>query len=205
MSDAGNSPPRFRALVGSLRRASLQPALPVYAAQLAPYGYEGGRDLLAFWAAQQELARALGSGLVTTADLGDLNDVHPLRKAQMGERFAALALNRSYGRRNLPATGPELKSVRFLPGGATLRFRCRGDLRTLDSASARGFALAGADGAYRPALAMPSGSGLRLTCQEVPQPLFMRHCWQVGAEPNLSDDSGIPAIPFTTQHSTAGR
>ena len=52
---------------------------------------------------------------------------------------------------------------------------------------------------------MPSGSGLRLTCQEVRQPLFLRHCWQVGAEPNLSDDSGIPAIPFDTQRSSAGR
>ncbi|WP_188963153.1 sialate O-acetylesterase [Deinococcus aquiradiocola] len=198
VGDAGPYAARLRALMTALRRATRHPHLPVYAAQLAPYRYGRDEDLLDLWAAQQAATRGTHSGLVCTADLGDLNDIHPRRKAEVGERLAGLALHREYRRSDLPATGPELRAVRFGPGRATLTFRTHADspLRTLDGGAARGFALAGPDGTFHPATPTLRGPRVHLHSPDVPAPTLVRHAWQVGAEPNLTDAGGLPGLPF---------
>lgn len=198
VGDAGPYAPRLRAFMTAVRRASGQRDLPVYAAQLAPYRYASDGDLLDLWAAQQAATRGARSGLVCTADLGDLNDIHPLRKAQVGERFAGLALHRAYGRADVPGSGPALRAARFGPGRATLTFctHAHSALRTLDGGAPRGFALAGPDGKFAPALVRLRGQQAHLHCPDVPAPTQVRHAWQVGATPNLTDAGGQPATPF---------
>ncbi|MGM9319340.1 sialate O-acetylesterase [Deinococcus aquaticus] len=198
VGDAGPYAARLQAFMWALRRATGQPHLPVYAAQLAPYRYASDDDLLALWAAQQVATRGAHSGLVCTADLGDLNDIHPLRKAEVGERFASLALHRTYGRADVPGGGPDLRAVTFGPGRATLTFRTHMDsaLRALDGGAPRGFALAGPDGQFAPAVVHLRGQRAHLHCPDVPAPTQVRHAWQVGAEPNLTDAGGLLATPF---------
>ncbi|MFT2720294.1 sialate O-acetylesterase [Deinococcus sp. A31D244] len=198
VGDAGPYAARLQAFMWALRRATGQPHLPVYAAQLAPYRYASDDDLLALWAAQQAATRSAHSGLVCTADLGDLNDIHPLRKAEVGERFADLALHRAYGRADVPGGGPDLRAVTFGPGRATLTFCTHMDsaLRTLDGGAPRGFALAGPDGQFAPAVVRLRGQRAHLRCPDVPAPTQVRHAWQVGAEPNLTDAGGLLATPF---------
>ncbi len=198
VGDAGPYAARLQALMAALRRATGQPHLPVYAAQLAPYRYASDDDLLALWAAQHAATRGPHSGLACTADLGDLNDIHPLRKAEVGGRLASLALHRTYGRTDVPGSGPDLRAVTFGPGRATLTFRTHANsaLRTLDGGAPRGFALAGPDGQFAPAVVRLRGVRADLHCPDVPAPTQVRHAWQVGAEPNLTDAGGLPATPF---------
>jgi sialate O-acetylesterase len=196
--DPAPYPAKLAALVAGLRRSFDDPDLPLYLAQIAPCTYGPGEDLLAFWEAQYAAASAPGSGMITTVDLGDMADIHPLRKRPVGERFAALALARTYGRRDIPAGGPALSAVSFGPHGATLAYATFGDggLTTLDGRDPAGFELAGADGVFHPAEAAIAGGAVVLRCAAVAAPRQVRHCWRVGATPNLSDASAIPALPF---------
>ncbi len=70
------------------------------------------------------------------------------------------------------------------------------DLLTLDGGAPLGFELAGADGIFHPAEATIAASTVLLRCPAVPEPRQIRHAWQIGVCPNLSDASAIPALPF---------
>jgi sialate O-acetylesterase len=198
VGDAEPYPAKLAALTAGFRCSFDAPDLPLYFAQIAPFSYGPDADLLAFWEAQYAAASAPGSGMITTVDLGDLADIHPLRKGPVGERFAGLALARTYGRADIPAGGPQLGAVSFGPHGATLGYATFGDggLTTLDGRDPAGFELAGADGVFHPAEAGIAGGAVVLRCAAVAAPRQVRHCWRVGAEPNLSDASAIPALPF---------
>ncbi|MBA3468740.1 MAG: hypothetical protein H0T53_03750, partial [Herpetosiphonaceae bacterium] len=41
-----------------------------------------------------------------------------------------------------------------------------------------------------------AASTVILRCPAVPEPRRIRHAWQIGVCPNLSDASAIPALPF---------
>ncbi|KAB8140607.1 sialate O-acetylesterase [Chloroflexia bacterium SDU3-3] len=191
---------KMRALIAGFRHSFGSQRTPVYFAQIAPWAYDGNSwQLLELWQAQYAAARAPLSGIVTTVDVGDMDDIHPTNKRPVGERFAALALAKTYGRADVPAGGPELRSVRFRRGGAVLRFSTfqGAGLRTADGAAPLGFELAGADGVFHPAQGALEGETVVLSCLDLALPSRVRHAWQVGVTPNLTDESGVPALPFS--------
>ena len=55
-------------------------------------------------------------------DLGEAEDVHPVRKQEAGERLALLALSRQYGARRLVCDGPRLISYKMKEGAVELCF-----------------------------------------------------------------------------------
>lgn len=58
-------------------------------------------------------------------DLGEADDVHPVRKQEAGERLSLLALSRQYGARRLVCNGPRLLSYKLMDGAVEL---CFGDV-----------------------------------------------------------------------------
>ncbi len=81
-----------------------------------------------------------------------------------------------------------------------LTFRSvHGSLRTSDGKEPGSFTLAGQDRKFYPAQAKIDGTRLVLTGAGVPEPVFVRYAWSNRPEnPNLTDDSGLPARPFRT-------
>ena len=87
---------KLKLLIESYRAAWKQGDFPFYVVQIAPFGYKGNVERSG--EIQEAQAQALtlpNTGLVVTMDVGDLQNIHPARKREVGER---LALAKTYGR-----------------------------------------------------------------------------------------------------------
>ena len=95
-------------MINDLRK-SYGESMPFYYAQLANYFNYSGM-LPHFRQIQSEFLNLKNTGMVVTLDIGENYDIHPSNKHDVGNRFALLALNRSYGK-NLIDSGPILKTI----------------------------------------------------------------------------------------------
>jgi len=186
---------KLRALVAGWRAAFEAPELPFCMVQLPGLN----REWPAFREAQARVAaHDPRVHLAATLDLGHSTDVHPKRKAAVGERLARLALAHEYGQA-LVAGGPELDHVALGPG-ATCRVRMTrsAGLRTSDGESPRCFAVAGKDGRFYPARAHIEGEEVVLDCASVESVVAVRYAYENDPAVNLVNGAGLPAAPFRT-------
>ncbi len=91
---------RLEALAKGWRIEWNEGDFPFLYVQLAPFAYKGPwpvahptpETLPTFWAAQKRALQLIpNSGMVSTEDVGDLDNIHPRRKLQIGLRLAELA------------------------------------------------------------------------------------------------------------------
>ncbi|WP_276496680.1 GDSL-type esterase/lipase family protein [Pontibacter litorisediminis] len=143
------------------------------------------------------LAQVEHTGMAVTSDVGDPQDVHPRQKRQVGERLAAWALARTYGKR-VTYSGPLFKEVRFADGKAICTFEHGKGLRTSDGQALRGFEVAGSDRVFREAKAEARGDKVWVSSDEVPDPKYVRYAWQPYTEANLTNKAGLPASTFNS-------
>ncbi len=201
---------KFAALVAHWRALWSAPELPFYAVQIAPFNYSTFRRgldiaptaLPAFWRGQQLAAETVPhTGLVPIADtVEDARELHPGGKRTIGQRLAALALNRTYGRTQVPATGPLFDHATFTARGAIVHFTgAPHGLTTTNGQAPAHFELAGDDGQFLPADATIAGNTVILTCPDIPSPVAVRFGWHETAVPNLANTAGWPAYPFSTE------
>ncbi len=204
---------KFAALVSGWRRHWTRPELPFYAVQIAPFNYSSFRpnvrfepdDLPRLWRGQRLAAEQVShTGLVPSADtVTDVTNIHPGGKRTIGQRLAALALNRTYGRSQVPATGPVMDRVAFTARGAVVHFRgAPNGLVTTDGQPPANFELAGDDGQFLPADATIEGSTVILVCPDIARPAAVRYCWHETARPNLANTAGWPAYAFRSAQAT---
>jgi sialate O-acetylesterase len=86
--------------------------------------------------------RLPNTGLVVTIDLGEANDVHPHKKAEVGQRLALSALGTTYGK-NVVYSGPLYESMRVEDNGIRIRFKQVGSGLAAREGELKGFAVAG--------------------------------------------------------------
>ena len=127
--------------------------------QIAPYNYH--RDwqtdpacCAELWEAQLlTLKSTPNTGMAVTTDIGDLNDIHPKNKQEVGRRLALWALAKVYGK-NLVYSGPIYKSMAVEGDKIRLQFdHCGGGLAAHDGKPLTDFTIAGADQKFVPAVA----------------------------------------------------
>ena len=178
--------------------AESAPELPFYFAQLAPYIYKGnGRELPELWAAQQASADAdPHAHMAVLTDLGELRNIHPKNKREVGTRLAELALQYEYDR-PLDAEFPFYESHRSNGRDLVVKFRNTSRLRTRNGKAPTHFEIAGADRNFQPASARIEGAEVVLTSPGVAAPKYVRFGWHQTAEPNLCGANGLPAGPFS--------
>lgn len=189
------------ALIEGWRRSWRAPGLPFLFAQIAPLDYsiltnDKRPDIVPkFWEVQADVLQTPGTGLITTLDLNPALNLHPEQKREVGERFAALALQRVYGHA-LQAQPPMFAGRQA--EGASLRvlWRNAAGLRTSDRKAPRGFELAGPDGRFHPAQARIDGESVVLVAPGVAQPRAVRYAWAAIPDTNLVNGAGLPAYPF---------
>ena len=212
---------RLMAAVDLWRQKFELDVLPFYIAEIAPYNYNKGYEMLSGDLRAQQLKAAQllpQSGLACTNDLVypyEPDQIHPAQKKAVGERLAMMAVSKTYGFGNV-CEGPIFKemivddaSVAVLFDNAPNGFADNGDIQ--------GFELAGADGVFYPAKATigfapvrpnpdgtrPRGFGaggyaVRLTCDEVPAPVAVRYGFGPFKPGNLHNTEGLPVYPFRT-------
>ncbi|MRR38927.1 9-O-acetylesterase, partial [bacterium] len=103
---------RMKALVAGWREVWSDPELAFYYVQIAPfdYGGDGGR-IGEFWEAQAEAQSIPRTGMVVINDIGNLKDIHPANKQEVGRRLAAWALAQQYGKTDVVCRGPTFKAM----------------------------------------------------------------------------------------------
>jgi sialate O-acetylesterase len=140
-----------------------------------------------------------GVGLAVTTDLGNPDDVHPLRKREVGERLAAATLATAYGR---PGGGGPLFTT-AVPEAAAMRVtfsHISGGGLELRRGEPSGFALAGADKVWHHASAKLDGASVLVTSSEVSAPVAVRYGWADCPPSTLFDRAGFAAMAFRSDH-----
>jgi len=149
------------------------------------------------WAEVQEAFAASleirNTGMAIIHDLGDLGDVHPTNKLDVGERLARVARKVAYGE-NIAASGPLFRQL--TREGASLRawFDSAGDGLRSCAGELVGFTIAGADGKFKPGLARADGESVVVS--GVADPAMLRYAWGGEGEGNLCNSEMLPASPF---------
>ena len=169
--------------------------LPFYYAQIAPYFNYGGASA-AFRDAQRKCLDLIhNSGMLVTMDIGEVYDIHPSNKHDVGKRFADLALAGIYNR-NHPASGPAFKQARQSGNQVIVDFAAvvSGLLGVEDEL--RGFELAAENGKYKPVSARISGNQVVLDCSNVKDPVWVRYAWSDTSQATLFNREGLPASTF---------
>ena len=179
--------------------------MPFYFIQIAPWSgvkYEAGQ-LPALWEGQAATLRLPHTGMAVITDLVDnIADIHPQNKHDVGDRLAVWALAKDYGK-DLPYSGPLLKSVAIEGNTARVTFAHASGLKSRDGKPLNEFKVAGADGTFVEATAEIDGETVIVKAEGV-TPVTVQFGWHKLTNPNLVNGAGLPAAPFQSNTWTGG-
>jgi sialate O-acetylesterase len=168
---------------------------PFYFVQISPFNYNGINAAF-LREAQLETKSVEKTGMVVTMDIGNLTDIHPKNKQEVGRRLALRALAMDYGR-EIVYSGPVYRDVRFQDGKAFLSFdQIGGGLSTANDQPPSHFTVAGNDKKFQPAQAVIDGDMVIVSSAAVPEPTAVRYGFSNDAQPNLINQAGLPASSF---------
>jgi sialate O-acetylesterase len=190
-------------LIKSWRSASHNSEMQFLIVQLPAHGAIPTSPTESDWAELREaqlfaLKEVPGTGLAVTIDVGDPKDVHPHRKAEVGQRLALWALGSTY-QKPIVYSGPLYESMAVDDGKIRIRFSHIGSaLEAKVGAALRGFAIAGPDQKFYWAEAVIDGDSIIVSSPHVSSPLAVRYAWGDSPECNLFNTGGLPASPFRT-------
>ncbi len=190
---------RMKGLIGGWRKIWGEGDFPFYYVQIAPYNYGNNPATEAeFWAAQTAAMAIPNTGMAVINDIGDLKDIHPKDKQNVGKRLALWALAKTYGKSGIVYQGPTFKSMRTDGNRLIVTFdNVGGGLKSRDGQPLSWFEIIDADeGGFVKAAATIDGATVVLTAPEVKKPVAVRYAWHMLAEPNLSNAEGLPANSF---------
>lgn len=191
----------FPALIGDWRQAFGQPDMPFYFVQIAPFLYPGDTGQAGRLRDAQRRALALPhTGMAVTLDIGEPENIHPVKKREVGERLALWALARTYGRERA-CSGPLLSDVRVEVGAEGARIRLafeHGQGLTSHGAELRHWILAGEDRVFHPAEARIEGTTVVVSSPLVSAPVAVRYAWGAADPAELWNAAGLPAASFRT-------
>ena len=188
----------LEALWNGWSKAFEHSALPFYLVQLAPYAYgKWPLEQYEMRMAQEKFAKDHAyAGMVSTVDVGELDNLHPCRKRTVAMRLAAMALNRDYGRKEVPCDGPALVSCRAQGDVAVLSFdHVRSWCRCGDEQLGE-FEVAGTNGVFKAATVEYGKNTLKVSAAEVRNPAAVRYLWSWGMIGKLKNECGLPVPPF---------
>src|SRR5687768_7538809 len=150
---------------------------PFYFVQLATFNSNNGNsERGSNWAelreAQSMTLSLPNTGMAVTTDIGDVNDIHPRNKQDVGKRLAAIALNRTYQMPRVDS-GPTYKSMKINGNKAIITFDNLGSgLSVKDKYGyVRGFEIAGDDKKFKFAKAHIEGDQVIVYHEDVKSPV----------------------------------
>jgi sialate O-acetylesterase len=191
---------RMKALIAGWRQLWGEGAFPFYYVQIAPYRYGFEPEVIGqFWEAQTAVLKAVpNTGMAVINDIGNVRDIHPTNKQEVGRRLALWALAQTYGQADLEYSGPTLKAMAIEGEYLRLTFdHARGGLASRDGKPLSWFEVIDAEtGDYVKADARIDDSMVVLSAPGVKHPVAARFAWSMLAEPNLVNAAGLPAGSF---------
>lgn len=196
-----------RAMVEAWRKLWGNETLSFYYVQIAPFLYTNAKrpqitkqTLPEFWEAQTAAMSVPRSGMVVVNDIsGNVRDIHPRNKLDVGKRLARWALAKDYDQRDVVYSGPLYKEMQVEGNKVRITFEhVASGLATLDGKAPSHLEIAGDDQQFQPAIGTIDGQALVVHSDTVARPVAVRYAWTEDALPNLTNKEGLPASPFRT-------
>jgi sialate O-acetylesterase len=194
-------------LIGSWRNEWQQGDLPFLFVQLPNYGLPVSEPTESNWAILREsqlvtFKKVPLTGMAVTIDLGEWNDIHPLRKKEVGERLALWAQKIAHGEKNRVCSGPIYDSMEVKGNVIWLKFKEIGSgLIAKRNLPLKEFAIAGSDKKFVWAEAEIMGDRVKVWSEKIAEPAAVRYAWADNpANANLYNKEGLPASPFRTDN-----
>lgn len=181
--------------------------IPFYFVEIAPYDYDSpvqdGKG--AYLREAQFKAQALipNSAMVSTNDAVETyerHNIHPRNKDVVGHRLSYLALNLTYGLKQINCFGPQYKSWQAKGNEAWVAFDNlqMGICRNYDL---RGFEVAGEDRVFYPADKVWlhwQTNEMVISSEKVPRPVAVRYGFGDFLPGTMIGGNELPTIPFRT-------
>jgi sialate O-acetylesterase len=198
----------FPALITSWRTAFGQGDIPFYWVQLSAYGDNKWNDGLIWPLMREAQGKALSlpnTGQAISFDLGEPQNIHPQRKQEIGRRLARIALNRTYGHKQIVDTGPTVDKIEREGAGFRVRFKSPNGWPVFAPLTLpiSGFELAGEDKVFKPAVAAVGdrNTSILVTSAEVPNPVAVRYGWRDFPNASLVHNTqGLPVEQFRSDN-----
>jgi sialate O-acetylesterase len=172
---------------------------PFYYVQIAPWNYgQPFEGVLLRDAQRRTMDMVPNTGMVVVSDIGNIEDIHPTNKHDVGIRLSKWALNKTYGKKDIPFSGPLYKEMKVEGNKIRLFFdHTEGGLVSKGKELTH-FEMAGSDQKFVKAKAKIEGNTVVVQAKEVKNPTAVRFAWSNTAEPNLFNKAGLPASSFRT-------
>jgi sialate O-acetylesterase len=173
---------------------------PFYYVQIAPNNYV---DKSSSQYLREVQLRALNvipnSGMAVTSDIGSDVAIHPPKKKEVAERLLFMALNKTYGMKDIDYLGPVYKSMEPKESSLILTFdNAETGLFCFDK-ELSDFEIAGADKVFYPAKAeILKGRQVKVSSLNVKKPVAVRYGWKDWFLGSLFDTNLLPASSFRT-------
>lgn len=150
----------------------------------------------AFRDAQNRMQKIIpNSGMAVSMDYGDSTDVHPIRKKEIGDRLALLALKNSYGK-GVAANGPlALKAIKNKQQ-IIISFASAKKVTAADKKELIGFELVTDKGKHINALATAKNNQVIINIPKGENIKSVYYAWQPFTRANLVNEAGLPCSTF---------
>lgn len=197
-----DNPQSYRHLMSTLIRSwrkDFRKEFPFFIVQIAPFNYASSNNGPALVReAQQQVADKVPSvGLIPTIDIGNVNNIHPAKKSQVGERLANMALGRVYGRITDGFEAPRAIDAVPQKSALCIQFSNAGEGMSASSKEIKGLSVAGTDGVFHPAKGTLKNNVLTVKSSEVKSPVKVRYCFDDASEGTVFNSFGLPLLPFS--------
>jgi sialate O-acetylesterase len=187
----------FPTMIRDWRERWGQGDFPFYYVQLCPFNRHE-TEWPEVWEAQLMTLSVPNTGMAVTTDIGDINNIHPPNKQDVGKRLALWALAKDYGKTDLAYSGPLYKSMKVDGDKIRIAFDYAKGLKSRDEKPLSWFVIAGKDQKFHAAEATIDGDEVVIHSDKVSDPVAVRMGWSSIATPNLINEAGLPASPFRT-------
>lgn len=171
---------------------------PFYYVQIAPFKYNDPHIGVLLREAQLKSMAVPNTGMVVISDIGNIDNIHPMNKQDVGYRLAQWALAKTYGKTAISYSGPVYKEMKKDGQKIKLFFDYAEKGLVAKGGDLTHFEIAGADQVFVPAKAQITANTIEVSSKKVKAPIAVRFAWSNIAEPNLFNTEGLPASAFRT-------
>lgn len=191
----------FPKMIESWRNEWGQGDFPFYFAQIAPFRYDDpeATPSAELRDAQRKSLSLPNTGMAVTMDIGNVNNIHPGNKQDVGKRLALWALAKDYEQKDLVFSGPLYKGMAIDEDKIRVTFDHIGQGLIVKEKQLKGFEIAGADGEFVEAVAVIDGDGIIVYNSDLKAPKHVRYAFKNGSLGTLFNAEELPASSFSTE------
>ncbi len=172
-----------------------------YYVQLAPWHYNNvaGTSSANLRDAQRRSLENQNSGMAVTLDVGNVDNIHPGKKKEVGERLALWALKDKY-EKDIAFSGPLFKEKEISKNKIIVSFVCNEGGLVIDKNVPNQFEIAGENNVFYPAqVKIIDDSKIEVSSSKVSKPVNVRYAYTNGAVASFYNGTGLPSPSFTTE------